>query len=216
MKQRIISLLERAKENGTTIGDVLAEVRGISDGWQPIGTAPKDGSEIWGFNGEQARMLCSEGEHWALWVWADSSLADIDPSPDQPTHWMPIPAAPGADNPASRPALPAADERAQVVDLRTPANMAVNGGALQLALNVLRRAGKHEVAKELEKTAQPVADGRDALDAARYQWLRSLESVREHDDWTIYDGDGNAARGEALDAAIDAAIAAQQGEGGGV
>lgn len=31
----------------------------------------------------------------------------------------------------------------------------VNGGALKLALNVLRRAGKHEVADELEKTAQP-------------------------------------------------------------
>ena len=29
MKQQIISLLERAKENGTTIGDVLAEVRGM-------------------------------------------------------------------------------------------------------------------------------------------------------------------------------------------
>lgn len=108
MKQQIISLLERAKENGTTIGDVLAEVRGFPDGWQSIETAPKDGAEIWGFNGEQARMLWSEGEHWVLWVWADSSLADIDPSPDQPTHWMPIPAAPGADSPTSRPATPAA------------------------------------------------------------------------------------------------------------
>lgn len=118
MKQQIISLLERAKENGTTIGDVLAEVRGFPDGWQSIETAPKDGAEIWGFNGEQARMLWSEGEHWALWVWADSSLADIDPSPDQPTHWMPIPAAPGADSPTSRPATPAASERTPVADER--------------------------------------------------------------------------------------------------
>lgn len=30
----------------------------------------------------------------------------------------------------------------------------VNAGALQMALNVLRRAGKDEVADELEKTAQ--------------------------------------------------------------
>ncbi|WP_025517580.1 hypothetical protein [Bordetella trematum] len=30
MKQQIISLLERAKENGATIGDVLAEVRGLA------------------------------------------------------------------------------------------------------------------------------------------------------------------------------------------
>ena len=34
-------------------------------------------------------------------------------------------------------------------------DMTVNGGALKLALNVLRRAGKTEVADELEKTAQP-------------------------------------------------------------
>ena len=34
-------------------------------------------------------------------------------------------------------------------------DMLVNGGALKLALNVLRRAGKDEVADELEKTAQP-------------------------------------------------------------
>lgn len=32
----------------------------------------------------------------------------------------------------------------------------VNGGALQLALNVLRRAGKNEVADELEKTAERI------------------------------------------------------------
>ncbi|MFU2000467.1 hypothetical protein [Bordetella avium] len=62
--------------------------------------------------------------------------------------------------------------------------------------------------------ASPAADARDAKDAARYRWLRSLESFREHDDWTIYDGGGHAARGQSLDAAIDAAIAAQQGKGG--
>lgn len=51
-------------------------------------------------------------------------------------------------------------------DPRTPANMRVNGGALILALNVLRRAGKNEVADELEKTAAPAAQ-EDALDAAQ-------------------------------------------------
>lgn len=38
-------------------------------------------------------------------------------------------------------------------DPRTPANVRVNSGALRMALNVLRRAGKNEVADELEKTA---------------------------------------------------------------
>jgi Lar family restriction alleviation protein len=64
--------------------------------WQPIETAPKDGTEVWAFNGEQARMLWSEGQEWALWVWADQLLADADPEPEQPTHWMPLPAAPAS------------------------------------------------------------------------------------------------------------------------
>ena len=37
-------------------------------------------------------------------------------------------------------------------------DMAVNGGALMLALTVLRRAGKNEVANELEATAIPLQD----------------------------------------------------------
>lgn len=40
-------------------------------------------------------------------------------------------------------------------DPRTPADMKVNGGALKLALNALRRSGKNEIADELEKTATP-------------------------------------------------------------
>lgn len=48
-------------------------------------------------------------------------------------------------------------ERAALDALKHPAvksDMLVNGGALKLALNVLRRAGKNEVADELECTAQ--------------------------------------------------------------
>jgi hypothetical protein len=61
--------------------------------WQPIETAPTD-REIWAFNGEQARMIWSQGNQWALWIWADELLSEVDPSPEQPTHWMPLPAAP--------------------------------------------------------------------------------------------------------------------------
>ena len=56
-------------------------------------------------------------------------------------------------------------------DTRTPADMLVNGGALILALNALRRAGKHEIADELEKTAtraqQPVSGADQFRDAAQ-------------------------------------------------
>ncbi|MDV2116448.1 hypothetical protein [Alcaligenes faecalis] len=77
-------------------------------------------------------------------------------------------------------AAPAAPVAAQVQpDSRTPADTLVNGGALILALNALRRAGKNEIADELEKTVsllqQPVsgADRKliaqlcEALDLAR-------------------------------------------------
>lgn len=62
--------------------------------WQPISTAPKDGTEVWAYNGEQARMRWIEGHEYALWAWADEVLCDVDPSPEQPTHWMPLPPPP--------------------------------------------------------------------------------------------------------------------------
>lgn len=69
-------------------------------GWQPIEAAPKD-AKVWAFNGEQGVMEWSQGyadngEGWALWIWSDETLSDIDPEPEQPTHWMPLPAAPTA------------------------------------------------------------------------------------------------------------------------
>ncbi|MCH4572213.1 hypothetical protein [Achromobacter xylosoxidans] len=64
-------------------------------GWLPIESAPKDGTEIWAYNGEQARMRWVEGECYALWIWADDLLADADGIPEQPTYWQPVPAAPG-------------------------------------------------------------------------------------------------------------------------
>lgn len=62
--------------------------------WKPITSAPKDGSEIWAYNGEQARMRWIEGEGYALWAWAEDLLSDTDPNPEPPTHWMPLPDAP--------------------------------------------------------------------------------------------------------------------------
>lgn len=62
--------------------------------WRPIETAPKDGTEIWAFNREQGRMKWISGRGFALWVWVDDLLSDVDPSPDSPTHWMPLPGPP--------------------------------------------------------------------------------------------------------------------------
>lgn len=62
--------------------------------WRPIADAPRDGTEVWAFNGEQARMKWIEGEGYALWVWADPLLSDADPSPPQPSHFVPLLADP--------------------------------------------------------------------------------------------------------------------------
>jgi hypothetical protein len=62
------------------------------DGWQPIETAPRDGTVVWVFNGEQA---CMWWDHvCGLWLWSEVLLSDVDPEPDQPTHWRPLPAPP--------------------------------------------------------------------------------------------------------------------------
>ncbi|WP_336235708.1 hypothetical protein [Achromobacter dolens] len=84
-------------------------------GWLPIESAPKDGTEIWAYNGEQARMRWVEGECYALWIWADDLLADADPSPEQPTYWQPVPAAPGVSTVevARKPDFPSAG---QIID----------------------------------------------------------------------------------------------------
>lgn len=67
--------------------------------WQPIETAPRDGAPVWAFNGEQAPMLYIAGEGHALWIWADQVLADVDPSPEQPKYWKPLPSPPLAARP---------------------------------------------------------------------------------------------------------------------
>ena len=64
------------------------------DRWQPIETAPKDGIEVWCFNGEHCVMRWISGEGYALWVYVDPLLSDADPEPEQPSHWMPLPEAP--------------------------------------------------------------------------------------------------------------------------
>ncbi|MGZ9893067.1 hypothetical protein ACXXNA_05865 [Bordetella bronchiseptica] len=73
----------------------------VRSAWMPIESAPKDGTEIWAYNGEQARMHWIEGEGYALWAWADELLSNEDPNPGQPTHWQPLPAAPGSPESAA-------------------------------------------------------------------------------------------------------------------
>lgn len=65
--------------------------------WQPIETAPKDGSEI---------LLCSKKGRIANGVWmtaTDRVGAWLWPYIKvEPTHWMPLPAAPGIAAPTAK------------------------------------------------------------------------------------------------------------------
>jgi len=84
-------------------------------GWQPIETAPKDGSAVLGFglhsgSPPDAQRGVKAGDHWwtiMLWDcwrhpdpagWGEQSLwvfaKDGKPTWSYPTHWMPLPAAP--------------------------------------------------------------------------------------------------------------------------
>lgn len=70
------------------------------EGWQPIETAPRDGTSILIlYNGcaIEACWECVEYGDWESWsesvYWWSSELNCLDDG-DEPTHWMPLPAAP--------------------------------------------------------------------------------------------------------------------------
>jgi hypothetical protein len=64
----------------------------LMDGWQPILTAPTDGTEIVLVDGSGARAVGS----WEQYGWADEEKFDWFPLRN-PTHWMPLPPAPKGD-----------------------------------------------------------------------------------------------------------------------
>lgn len=113
--QELVPYVRNAVVIDPGVGDALlraekaiaeASIAGIEDAapdaWQPIETAPKDGTPVWGFdNGVMAVMAWAEEMRWddhstfrpdgwelVTVVWPDES------SNANPTHWMPLPEAP--------------------------------------------------------------------------------------------------------------------------
>ena len=79
--------------------------------WQPIETAPKDGSDIllyWPLDGLHpnfARTKIGYWHHRGEWVWQDRAFRTYS---EEPTHWMPLPTAPALSNTSTvRQATPA-------------------------------------------------------------------------------------------------------------
>ncbi len=189
-------------------------------GWLPIESAPKDGTEIWAYNGEQARMRWVEGECYALWIWADDLLADADPSPEQPTYWQTVPAAPGVstveDAGAQKEAVmdAIADALGEAYDCTRVWHAWSYGtmGPDDFALVAADPSRVAEIATAAIAAMRPAPAAGDALDAGRYRWLcdkfgiTKLPCAIERIIEGSYVADGK----EAIDAAIDAALAAQR------
>lgn len=84
----------------------------LADCWQPIETAPKDGTEVLGFREDAGVILmrwtapeyfCKEDEMKDLseecaqsedWFYADFMAGGRMEGSEAPTHWMPLPEAP--------------------------------------------------------------------------------------------------------------------------
>lgn len=71
----------------------------VSDEWQPIGTAPKDGTVVLAVTVEaqkpEVRVSWFEGGRWVR-IWKPEKFVVSGPTGWWPTHWVPLPAAPAA------------------------------------------------------------------------------------------------------------------------
>lgn len=75
--------------------------------WQPIDTAPKDGTVFFGFDPEDRYpqpmkweeyepQYAEEQEEPGYWTYAEALIADVV-GEAKPTHWMPLPPPPESD-----------------------------------------------------------------------------------------------------------------------
>lgn len=64
--------------------------------WLAIDSAPRDGQVIL-VNDQDPPVVAAkwtEGDGYALWIYADQILQDVAPEGPQCTHWMPLPPPP--------------------------------------------------------------------------------------------------------------------------
>lgn len=72
----------------------MSEPTHTPTGWQPIATAPTDGTPVL-VRGRRTHIVNTatyRPDYHATRPWCDWD--GNDPLPDEPTHWMPIPPAP--------------------------------------------------------------------------------------------------------------------------
>ena len=83
--------LPEASERSTVVPPLAAVER---NSWQPIETAPKDGTWFLAWNGEAMFVagIGREGQFRLPVGTVETELGEDEPPP--PTHWMPLPAPP--------------------------------------------------------------------------------------------------------------------------
>ncbi len=87
--------LRRVVSYESTVSAPLAQAQIVS-GWQPIETAPKDGTIILGYwLGGKHDCAIHATKFWVGRWWEPNE----DYPQSEPTHWMPLPAAPQKEKP---------------------------------------------------------------------------------------------------------------------
>lgn len=99
-REALASMIAEVRVNSSAPVDLDALVQRVADArqdWQPIETAPKDGTAILGFFPQRMGYIARQDAipiYWRGHLWANSTSGhDIY---DGPTRWMPLPAPPAA------------------------------------------------------------------------------------------------------------------------
>jgi hypothetical protein len=134
------------------------ESRLSADMWQPIETAPTDGTKILGWCGSFCD-ICYRDRKFGNDVWMTDGCADFGGS-ENPTHWMPMPEAPTttaciATSQHTRSEPPESDRRTGPPDRRLAGH-----GLLWLGFEVERSSapGRRSTDRYFRQEPQPPAD----------------------------------------------------------
>lgn len=74
-----------------------------SGGWQPIETAPRDGTLIWTYDTKRSPESAMRVCWWTSFYRDEEGWVDDDDSEPEPTHWKPLPLSPASSGGASLP-----------------------------------------------------------------------------------------------------------------
>jgi hypothetical protein len=106
-----VAMLEKALEEAIVVFDgmnddeidveLLPRLRAaaqprVEQEWQPIETAPKDGTQILAY-WDSGMMTCTDITLWYEGKWSDPECTEVEYA--DPTHWMPLPTPPSLTDP---------------------------------------------------------------------------------------------------------------------